>query len=402
MATAETARGSKGNALKSDEIIQEDGAVATGGRALVRQVISHDHSWEANNALRHRLFDPDGWKLLVRSALAMRLLPAVAASIEARNLFPDPLNGRMQKARLHHETLRRPLAQLAARRTAQTELLREVVQALNATGIKPVLLKGGRYLWLEANPTRTMRDLDFLVHPNNASDAWDVLISLGFRPEGPGSARTNRHHMPPMFREGTIGWIELHRRAGNPYAEQFLTTTEIREQSKQVATAHGLALLPTTAHHIWHGLVHHQFGHSGFARGRLELKGLHEFATAVREASDEDWQELLHLAARSGLAWSSLELWCAACETGLSTPLRADGNGRQDWISSHAKDLANIWLTRAENEEVRSGVYPGYRELLSLVRKTSPTRRTQPNATKSWLPEPVKTAIMLAPKLRRA
>jgi len=196
-----------------------------------------------------------------------------------------------------------------------------------------------------------------------------------------------------------MGWVELHRRAGNPYAEQFLTTSEIHSGCQAVETELGTALIPAKAHHIWHGLVHHHFGHRGFARGRLELKGLYEFAYSLETLDHDDWQALITLAARSSLAWASFQLWCAACIEGLSANLPEKLSGQ---IAPQAHQLAKVWLDRWETQEAQSGQYPGYRELIDLAGTCEPSRRQQAHAPRSVLPPKLKAAWMLAPKLLRS
>ncbi|MEM1039192.1 MAG: nucleotidyltransferase family protein [Pseudomonadota bacterium] len=381
--------------------VQEDGVAEPEGKTLLRDVLNFDHSWEANNALRQRLFEPDGWTLLVRTALSMRLFPAVAESVNQRNLFPK-LPSKSKQTGLHQRDMDLHGNEFQYRRSALATVLNEVVAALNSAGIEPLLLKGARYVWLDTNPVRTMRDLDFLIPSEDAKRAWEAVRSLGFAPDGPAVVRRRRHHMPPLFRGGTIGWIELHRRAGNPYAEQFLSTSEIWKGSTTAHNTSGTVKLPKRAHHVWHGLVHHQFGHSGFARGRLELKGLYEFATSIGDMSPAEWTDLLELASRTPLAWTSFELWCAACQSALKAQVPPNASGVADWVSQEAVALANIWLQRTESEEATSGSYPGYKELLGLVPSCERNRLSQTAPRRIWLPAKVNAAWMLAPKLFRS
>ncbi|MEM9678290.1 MAG: nucleotidyltransferase family protein [Pseudomonadota bacterium] len=392
-----------GEAAPTEHVVwvQEDGTASPEGKALLRDVLSFDHSWEANNALRQRLFEPHGWTLLVRTALSMRLFPAVAESVSQRNLFPKlPFKG--TQIGLHERDLDLHGQEFQNRRAALSDVLNETVAALNSAGIEPVLLKGARYVWLDTNAARTMRDLDFLIRPEDADRAWETVRGLGFAPDGPAVDRKRRHHMPPLFRAGTIGWIELHRRAGNPYAEQFLSTSELWKGSVAEQTTSGTVKLPKRVHHVWHGLVHHQFGHSGFARGRLELKGLYEFATSIADMTVSEWDDLLELAARSPLAWTSFELWCAACQSALKMEVPPGTSNTVDWIPTQALALAKTWLERTESEEATSGSYPGYRELLGLVPACERNRLSQKAARKTWLPAQFNAARMLAPKLIRS
>jgi hypothetical protein len=92
--------------------------------------------------------------------------------------------------------------------------LAEVVPALRAAGVDPVLLKGpaiAQWLYAEYPLLRGYHDVDLLVAPHHLGRAEDVLRQLGFTPPGlaaPGDVPT---HANAWFRARDGAEIDLHR-----------------------------------------------------------------------------------------------------------------------------------------------------------------------------------------------
>jgi hypothetical protein len=63
------------------------------------------------------------------------------------------------------------------------ETMKKSGGALRDAGI-PFALAGGLAVWARGGP-RTEHDVDFLVKPEDAEHAWQVLSDAGFRPERP-------------------------------------------------------------------------------------------------------------------------------------------------------------------------------------------------------------------------
>lgn len=120
--------------------------------------------------------------------------------------------------------VRRALAAMYARQKAtaqaQAETLAEIVNTFTGAGIESVVIKGGALAHiLYAEPgLRPMEDLDILVSPQQAEQARNLLVSLGFSAPAP-SSRFDllQHHYPLAQRrrgDFTVS-VELHTSAFN-------------------------------------------------------------------------------------------------------------------------------------------------------------------------------------------
>jgi hypothetical protein len=332
------------------------------GLTLLREILSFGNDWAQTQHVRQNLFQPGGWDLVFAAASDLRVMPALIDKIEQRNLIPPfpitVLGGashpkeivKIQKG--FHEQLRTDLR----------NALLEAVDALNQIDVEPTLLKGARYLWTGTNPTRTMRDLDFLVDSKDAEKSNIALLRLGYAATGADSERTSRHHLPSLFHPNRSGWIELHRRAGNSYSEAVFSTKQLLN-TEQAFEQNGLRVrLPSAAAHIWQALVHHYFGHSGFARGEIHLKPLYEFALALMQADKVTFDEIEGYAASSNVARASFSLWVAAARHGLGVEFPFLGPMHDDIVQLSIRNLE-----RAQLKSSKHGKYPGYRELLKLA-----------------------------------
>ena len=273
--------------------------------------------------LRIALFsDPLVWERLFATASERRMMPALAMRLRERGLVPPrPRSG---KGPTPASVLEAQCADYLAIRTRQAAALADIVAILNRLDIEPILLKGAHCLWCDTDPWRTMRDLDILVAGARARDAEAALGTEGYCPAPDAAHRPNRHHLDLLFREDLPGWVEVHRRAGNPYAEQFIRTPEIVERSAVTRRGAGRACILPASVRIWHGLVHHHFGHSGFARGTIDLKGLFEFAMAVSSLPAEEVTALVALASRNAAALAAFDVWIAAAVDLFEMPLPAN------------------------------------------------------------------------------
>ena len=105
-------------------------------------------------------------------------------------------------------------AHAAARTVAADALVAEVVPALRAAGVPPVLLKGASLVgWLyDVDEGRVYGDVDILVAPDRRHAAQEVLRSLGFELEPPRPpAKHHPKHARTWHRERDDAAVDLHR-----------------------------------------------------------------------------------------------------------------------------------------------------------------------------------------------
>ena len=103
----------------------------------------------------------------------------------------------------------------ALRNASLLAQLEQAIRRLNGGGIVPVLLKGAAYLKegvFKDSAARIFSDLDLLIAENEIPLALKILSGLGYRPAEDGTDYRRHRHVPPMFRPGDYGAIEVHRR----------------------------------------------------------------------------------------------------------------------------------------------------------------------------------------------
>ena len=84
-----------------------------------------------------------------------------------------------------------------------------------------------------------MLDLDLLAVGEEADCLQHILMALGYGTHPALAERPNRHHLAPLVRRDTPGPIEIHRRAGNRYAEPLLPTRELESIAQVRLEARG-------------------------------------------------------------------------------------------------------------------------------------------------------------------
>jgi hypothetical protein len=293
----------------------------------------------------------------------LRLKPALAMAMRDRGVFADiPAVALPDGRRSMTKLIADEIAEHERRRTILTERLAEIVAAANREGIEPLLIKGARALWLGAPRWRTMLDLDLLAAGADADRLQRVVMALGYGEHSGLAERPNRHHLAPLLRRDTPGPIEIHRRAGNRYAEPLLPTREL-ESVAEVRLGPGGAsarLLPTTDH-ILHGLAHHHAGHGGDARGLIDFRGLYEFAFDVAALDADGRFALTERARRHPRLLAALDLWVVGAHAlfamPIQPPLAAPADAAARWRQVFAR------MTGARHDRWR---YPGYAEELAM------------------------------------
>jgi hypothetical protein len=370
-----------------------DGAT---GVELLARCLALAPSSDDTMRLRSLLFsNAAAWERLFEAASSRRLMPALAMRLRQRGLVPPLPRQRVPDPLTPAAILDAHWTQHLGIRALQADSLCSIVCVLNRIEIEPILIKGARCAWLDQDPWRTMRDLDILVPGTRAGEANAALKAEGYLPLPDAEDRPNRHHFELLFRPDLPGWVEIHRRAGNPYAEPFLRTAEIAARSVAAAHPQARARIMPSADHIWHGLVHHHFGHSAFARGTVDLKGLFEFAVAVTALPDEDLDALVGLAARDAAGLAVLELWIAAAVDLFAMPLPAG--------LSLAADAATEWSNIRQRQlgQQAEPKYRGYYRSFMLGWSPDRIRRVRPRPAFGPLGVRLTALNRLLPKLRR-
>jgi hypothetical protein len=182
------------------------------------------------------------------------------------------------------------------------ERLTATVRALAAVGIEVVLLKGaalvqGPYAGFRERP---MGDLDLLVAPERAKDAWDVATKTGWMWDSvayPAGRYSSHHHLPPLLDERRTGVrLEIHTSLSvesHPFALQF---SEAMAVSPSVPVGAVSARVLDSPHQLVHLCVHFAWSHM------LQFGSWRMFrdADALIACGKVDWPAVNALAGRSG------------------------------------------------------------------------------------------------------
>lgn len=263
-----------------------------------------------------------GWDRLLTFADELRLGSVLAVNLRGKGLVPAVPAMKLPNGQV---TVPMAIAQIEEqhiqRRTVLSTRLIEIVAALNAQGVVPLVLKGGRSLVTGDPAWRHLRDIDLLVKPAEARRAQEIIQQLGYRAAEEPRSRVVHHHLPELYREDLPGWIEVHRYGGPSRVEQFLPSAELLASAQPMdLAASTIAALP--AHlHLLHGAIHHHIGHRAVGRAEIGLKGLYEFAAGLQALTDGERLALAGRASRHPRLLAIIELWIAAAAELLAIPV---------------------------------------------------------------------------------
>ena len=171
------------------------------------------------------------WHATILSAEDHGLVPLVWHHARAYGIpVPEPERKRLGGLVIRHRDISR----------VQTEVLCEIVEALDRAGIEHLVLKGAAlaHLIYPSPELRPMRDLDLLVAPHDARQAQTLLRDLGFDAPLDARHRVQRfhHHLPlaTCRRAGLQINVEIHRDALS--GDQFgtLALPSLAERPREV------------------------------------------------------------------------------------------------------------------------------------------------------------------------
>ena len=304
------------------------------------------------------------------------LKPALAMALRDKRAFADvPAFALPDGRRSIARTMADEIGQHEERRTILAERLTEIVVACNAAGIEPLLIKGARSLWLGAPRWRAMLDLDILAAGGEAERVQALLKTIGYAEPAGLAERPRRHHLSPLVRRDAPGPIEVHRRAGNRYAEPLLPTPELEAVAElRIGAGGGRARILPAPHHALHALVHHHVGHGGDVRGLVEVKGLYEFAGEAAGMDAKERAVTIERARRHPRLLAALDLWVAAARDLFAAPLEAPFAACADADARWRRDFARMTGARSSRWK-----YPGYGEELAMSLDAARAARVEPD-----------------------
>ncbi|HYC89054.1 MAG TPA: nucleotidyltransferase family protein [Thermoanaerobaculia bacterium] len=306
---------------------------------------------------RERDFDVDADAFL--AIAPSKLHPFLHARLRERSLPP---------------ALRETLS-AAHRRNAMKELrraaeLRRIDTALGAAGIPYLVLKGP-VLAATVYPdraSRTMTDLDFLLHESDLPRATAVLGEAGYRmPPQFAGAELAAGDAPPLIHDEPGGpSIELHTMLDS-LPDDRDALANMLPSSRRVAIGHGLELRTLDrgelfAHVVLHVSKHHRF--------EGELRSLLDVALLLHAERDLDWSVLAAAWERRGiLEWMVLTVSLAHLL--LDAPVPAA-------LAAHAASEEALALAAEQLWIVEKGTVPPRLTFIATGTELSPVHAGVP------------------------
>ena len=166
------------------------------------------------------------------------------------------------------ETAWRQLARMSEFQSLRLErFLHEAVETLATRAIDVMLLKGSAltYTAYASFRDRPMGDLDLLVWPNRAEEAWSLLQEDGWRwwsKQFPADWYRTHHHLPPLFdaSTGSVG-MEIHRAPLPPGHPFSLAPETLWLRARRISVNGKAAWVPDPLHRLLHLCIHFAWSH---------------------------------------------------------------------------------------------------------------------------------------------
>ena len=225
------------------------------------------------------------WTTFIALAHEYRVSSAVASVMQNVSSSKSPpreavafLSGIADHNRLRNERVRREAIELAG--------------ILNEVGVTPLLLKGGAHLFTGLYPDpaiRQMADLDVLVPAGRIDDCVAALKDRDFTQLN-NYRHPRSHHYPALGRPDLPVSIELHHTPlAYPHCE-FLTCEEIYSSARRSAKDDVHLMVPSPTCAVMHNIAHAQLNDHDCLYGRVDLRGLLDFALLSSVHAEKiDW-----------------------------------------------------------------------------------------------------------------
>ena len=260
------------------------------------QCLSTVYGKEDINKLRKEITqDNIAWEDIITLANNMMLTPALWVSLSDKGLtrnLPSDLYEFLKE--LHDLNSQR-------NKKLKSQAL-EAIQTLNSIDVKPVLLKGSGYLFLNSFGdigTRMMYDLDIMVPKLAMTSCIKAFHDLDYHSDPEDDEQfINHHHSAPLIRTGEFGAIELHHELLSQKASSILPTTDAWKQIEALPAVATTVYVLSPTHRVLHSILHSQIVDGYHKRYIINLRSLHDLANLIKADGDKiDWvyiQKAMH------------------------------------------------------------------------------------------------------------
>lgn len=294
----------------------------------------------------------DTWEPLIEAASSQLVTPALSFALRGRADLPrrvaDYLEGVLFLNRERNESILNGLA--------------STLKALDAAGIRPVLLKGGAAIASGLYPDHAMRiigDIDLLITPFQAEHAARLLASRGFLSFQSSEINySTHHHLAPQHdpRAGLV--IELHIRPLLNQWRQFIDIQAMIAQAYPVPFRGGSVLIPSPTHSVVHNIVHSQLSDKNYVRHRLDARQMLELVALIYRYGEEiDWPGLRRTFEANGhlaTLQDTLETAEVLFDVPANVAIGRSGGNVLDRLRSEAQRSDVSWLFERFTSAVRT------------------------------------------------
>jgi hypothetical protein len=268
--------------------------------------VVEDEARPPASALRRRLSDPAVQDDLVAAANEALVTPALFGALSEKGILDEVREPVRPFLESFHQVNR-------DRNEAFAGQLAEAARAMNAAGIRPLVLKGTRAL-LENDPRRlgrrVMCDLDLMVPEESAAAACKAVESIGYRKVKSFDAVEHTHEIGDFARPDDFGAIDLHRaltshyghRGGRAHCRDLIPPEDVFAAARPARFRDAEILVPDPRHHLLHLILHDQLqGHDHYA-ARLNVRHLLDIAELLRDMKPAEVRESVAMMRPHGLS----------------------------------------------------------------------------------------------------
>lgn len=182
--------------------------------------------------------------------------------------------------------------------TFLNQQLRRTLEGFARAGIEVVLLKGAG-LALSAYSDisdRPMGDVDLLVRPDRALEAWQLAVSAGWVPrrdiEADGVYDAH-HHLSPLEDGFGIGvGLEVHTELFSPQSPFTLKAEAVWKKARRVPAGAVMVWVPEVHHQLLHACLHFAWSHEASFGAWRTIRDI----TAVLDRHPVDWDKFVRSA----------------------------------------------------------------------------------------------------------
>lgn len=162
----------------------------------------------------------------------------------------------------------------------------ELLEALEAIGVQPILLKGGAQLFMGdmALRARMMVDLDVLVRPAALASAAEVAANLGYRIV---HEHEDWHHDYHILGRGSgEAALEFHRTVGQQ--RHIVSLDKAYGDACRLPLGDNAVFVLSPTDRVLHNIFHAAIQDRAHHLGRIPLRALHDLGLIRAQCAEED------------------------------------------------------------------------------------------------------------------